>query len=125
MDLISHDVKTAFLYSSLKPDEEIYLKRPKGVTDDMMSPIVELKKYLYGLLQASKYFDEHLSATLLSIGFIRFISDAEVFILREGDHVVFLSKHVDECLLAGTKGTHLLAAVSAKLAETYKMTTII
>ena len=44
MDLVSHDIKTAFLYSDLKADENIYLRRPNRVTDDIMPPIVQLQK---------------------------------------------------------------------------------
>jgi hypothetical protein len=67
LDLNTHDVKTAFLHPSLKPEEKIYLRRPKGATDDQMPPIVELLKCIYGLPQASKYFDEHISETSLII----------------------------------------------------------
>ena len=45
-DLVSHDIKTAFLYSDLKPEEDIYLRRPNGVGDDIMPLIVKLKKCL-------------------------------------------------------------------------------
>jgi hypothetical protein len=75
MDLVSHDVKTAFLYPSLKPEEFIYLRRPNGSDNTIMPAIVQLKKCLYGLPQASKYFDEHLSSVLINIGFKRLISD--------------------------------------------------
>ena len=84
LDLVSHDIKSAFLYSFLKPEEKIYLKHPSGTTDDIMPPVVQLIKCLYGLPQASKYFDDHLSATLLSIGFTRCVADSEVFFLRRG-----------------------------------------
>ena len=123
MDLISHDIKTAFLYSDLETDENIYLRRPNGVTDDVMPPIVQLQKCLYGLPQASKYFDEHLSARLLSIGFVRFISDAEVFTLSRNGEQVILLKHVDDCLLAATRGSKLLSFVSAELQKSYSLTT--
>ena len=79
--LVSHDIKTAFLYFDLKPEENIYLRRPAGVTDDIMPLIVQFKKYLYGLPQALKYFDDHLSSRFLAMGFIRCISDSEVFVL--------------------------------------------
>jgi hypothetical protein len=46
--LVAHDIKTAFLYPSLKADENIYTRRPSGVSDDVMPPIVQLLKYLYG-----------------------------------------------------------------------------
>ena len=108
MDLISHDIKTAFLYSDLKADENIYLRRPSGGTDEVMPPIVQLQKCLYGLPQASKYFDEHLSTRLLSNGFVRCISDSEVFTLSRGLEQVILLKHVDDCLLAATIKSNLL-----------------
>ena len=99
LDLISHDSKTAFSYLDLKPNEDIYLRRPNGVTDDIMLAIVQLKKCLYGLPQASKYFDDHLSSRLLALDFTRSVSDAEAFILSRGGEHVILTKHADDCLL--------------------------
>ena len=96
MDLVSNDIKTAFLYSDLKPTEDIYLRHPNGVTDDIMSSIVQFKKCSYGLLQASKCFDEHLSSRLLSMGFVFCISDAEVFTLSRGGQQVILLKYVND-----------------------------
>ena len=81
LDLVSHDIKTAFLYPSLKANEDIYLRRPAGATDDIMPPIIKLLKCFYGLPQASKYFDEHLSARLLKLGFSRCSSDNQLFVL--------------------------------------------
>ena len=43
----SLDVKTAFLYSDL--NEEIYMRRPKGLTDEHMPALVRLRKCIYGL----------------------------------------------------------------------------
>ena len=80
-DIDSHDVKTAFLHPSLKPDEKIYLRRPKGATDEDMPPVVELLKCIYGLPQAAKYFDEHVTSRLLGIGFRRCVFDSQLFIL--------------------------------------------
>jgi hypothetical protein len=80
---------------------------------------------LYGLPQASKYFDEHLSSVLINIGFKRLISDSEVFLLTRGSEKVILTKHVDDILLAGTSGTNLLSFVSSELAKIYTMTTSI
>ena len=44
LDLVSHDIMTDFLYSDLKPNEDFYLRRPTGVTDDIMPHIVQKKK---------------------------------------------------------------------------------
>ena len=121
LDLVSHDVKTAFLYPSLKPEEFIYLRRPNGADDNIMPAIVKLQKCLYGLPQASKYFDDHLSTVLLSIGLTRLITDSEVFVLSRDDEQVILTKHVDDILLAGTRGIKLLSFVS----KIYNLTTTI
>ena len=43
------------------------MKRPYGLTDNHMPPIVELNKALYGLPKASQYFEEFLSAELFLI----------------------------------------------------------
>ena len=48
LDIVSHDIKTAFLYSDLKPND-IYLSSATSVIDDIMPYIVKLKKRLYGL----------------------------------------------------------------------------
>ena len=77
IDLVSHNIKTAFLYSSLKSDENIYLKRSTGANDDIRPPVVKSIKWIYGLPQVSKYFDDHLSSTLMSTGVTRCITDSE------------------------------------------------
>ena len=88
-----------------------------------MPTIVQLKTCLYGLPQASKYFDDHLSETLLNIGFKRCITDSEVFILSRAGEVVYLTKHVDDILLAGPKKSELIPIISAELAKDYTLTT--
>ena len=70
-------------------------------------------------------FDEHLSSVRLKIGFKRLISDSEVFTLTRGSERVILTKHVDDILLAGTRGTNLLSFVSAESSKIYTMTTSI
>ena len=72
-----------------------------------MPPIIQLIKCIYELPQASKYFDDHLSSTFLSIGFTHCVADSEVFILNRGDEKVILVKYVDDCLFSATKGSSL------------------
>ena len=84
------------------------------MTDEIMAPIFQLKKFQYSLPQASKYFDEHLSSRLLAMGLIRCIFDADVFILERVSEKVILSMHVDDYLLVGTRGTKLLYSVSSE-----------
>ena len=73
LEMSKLDVKTAFLNSPL--NEELYLRRPKGVDDSYMKPIVKLQKCIYGLKQAAKAWQDLLDSHLRSIGFTRLISD--------------------------------------------------
>ena len=59
------------------------------------------------------------------MGFKCLVSDAEVFLLTHGGEYVILSKHVDDCLLAATKGSKLLNFVSSELAKCYTLTATI
>ena len=88
-----------------------------------MPAIVKLQKCLYGLPQASKYFDEHFSSVLFSLGFKRCISDAQLFILRRGKDFVYLLKHVDDIILASPRASVLRTEVSASLESKYTLTT--
>jgi hypothetical protein len=78
LDIMSIDVKTAFLYPPLPDSEVIFMRRPKGITDVQMPAIMRLRKCIYGLPAASRYFNDHLSATLSSDIFKRLVSDPQI-----------------------------------------------
>nr|GEU45004.1 retrovirus-related Pol polyprotein from transposon TNT 1-94 [Tanacetum cinerariifolium] len=62
------DVKTAFLYDSLK--EEVYVNQPDGFVDPYHpDKVYRLKKALYGLKQAPRAWYDELSNFLVSKGF--------------------------------------------------------
>ena len=84
-----------------------------------MLSIVQLKKYLYGLLQASEYFGYLISLRLLAMWFTRFVSDYELFILSRGEEQEILSKHIDDYLLAATRGSELLKFVYQKFQKSF------
>ena len=46
-----------------------------------MPPIAELNKALYNLPQVSQYFEEFLAKDLLKLGFVRTVSDQQLFVL--------------------------------------------
>lgn len=120
LELTTWDVATAFLYPALKPDEEIYLRRPKGLTDEHMPLVMKLNKCVYGLPQASKYFREHSDKALQDIGFKPTISDPQVYTYREGHDFIYISTHVDDFGVISNSLT-LMASVKAKLDTVYNM----
>ena len=122
LDIMSIDVKTAFLYPALPDDEVIYMRRPKGMTDAQMPAVVRLRKCLYGLPAASRYFNEHLSKTLLAQNFKRLISDPQMYIKWVGSKKIIASTHVDDLLVAASKGSSLLLDTQVDLATTYDIT---
>ena len=69
-EMESIDVRAAFLNSPLKDGEDIYMRRPSGLTDEYMPKLVKLKKCIYGMKQASAYFHAHSDQTLRAFGCI-------------------------------------------------------
>jgi hypothetical protein len=98
MHFASLDVKTAFLYSDLH--EEIYMRRPPGLTDKHMPALVRLRKCIYGLKQAANAWRKHLHDSLVSLGFHACVSDSCVYIkvLSDGS-IIQLATHVDDVLI--------------------------
>jgi hypothetical protein len=122
LDHDSLDVKTAFLYPTLKPEDKAWLKRPTGLTDNDMPLIVELIKSLYGLPKASQYFEEFLANELLRLGFKRTISDQQLFFLEKDGAICYISTHVDDIFLACTKNSDLNEWVHTQLAKVFTLT---
>jgi hypothetical protein len=122
LDHDSLDVKTAFLYPTLKPEDTAWLKRPSGLTDDDMPAIVQLIKSLYGLPKASQYFEEFLANELFKLGFKRTISDQQLFILEKDGNICYVSTHVDDIFLASTKDSGLNDWVHDQLKKVFTLT---
>ena len=91
------------------------MKRPHGLTDFHMLPIVELNKTIYGLHKAFKYFVEFLTAELMKLDLVRTISDQQIFLLRHDRDIFYLSTHVDDLFVAYTRDSYLPDWVRDKL----------
>jgi hypothetical protein len=123
LELESWDVKTAFLYPPLAPNENIYMRRPKGLTDDDMPAIVKLNKCIYGLPQASAYFRKHIDASLIQIGMTPTISDPCVYTMTIGTAKIYISTHVDDLGVAGTS-LDIINTVKSRLAAIYELSVV-
>ncbi|GJT49307.1 retrovirus-related pol polyprotein from transposon TNT 1-94 [Tanacetum coccineum] len=95
------DVKTSFLYSSLK--EDVYVCEPQGFIDaDYPSHVYKLKKALYGLKQEPRAWYEELSKFLLQNHFFKGTIDPTLFIRRFDDDILVVHVYVDDIIFGST-----------------------
>lgn len=74
-------VKSAFLNGFLQ--EEIYVEQPKGfVKKGEENKVYLLKKALYGLKQAPRAWYSRIDDHLLSLGFIKSLSESTLYVKR-------------------------------------------
>jgi hypothetical protein len=95
----SIDFEAAFLFSPLET-EELYLATPDGwsVTE---GNVLQLKRSLYGLKQASRYWNIMITDFLISIGFSRCNSEPCLFVKDEGREMILL--YVDDAIISCEK----------------------
>nr|GEV71664.1 hypothetical protein [Tanacetum cinerariifolium] len=95
------DVRTAFLYGSLKKD--VYVCQPEGFIDaDYPSHVYKLKKALYGLKQAPRAWYDELSTFLLQNGFYKGTIDSTLFTRRFDDDILVVQVYVDDIIFGST-----------------------
>eukprot|EP00253_Pinus_taeda_P014382 PITA_14382 len=91
------DVKYAFLHGDLH--EEIYMEQPTGFIQTNSSLICQLKKFLYGLKQASQAWYAKMDNLLLETGFSRCHYDNTVYTKKVGKYFIILVLCVDDLIL--------------------------
>nr|GFA36598.1 retrovirus-related Pol polyprotein from transposon TNT 1-94 [Tanacetum cinerariifolium] len=95
------DVKTAFLYGTLK--EDVYVCQPEGFIDaDHPSHVYKLKKALYGLKQAPRAWYDELSTFLLQNHFFKGTTDPTLFIRRFDNDILVVQVYVDDIIFGST-----------------------
>jgi hypothetical protein len=119
LELHQMDVKTAFLNGDL--EEEIYMQQPDGfVVNGKENLVCKLNKSLYGLKQASRAWYQKMDQVLLSIQFKRLQTDACVYVLRDGDLMMFVALYVDDLLLLSNSSARL-SVLKQDLAKKFEM----
>ncbi|KAM1956212.1 hypothetical protein ACFX16_025655 [Malus domestica] len=94
------DVNNAFLHGTIR--ENVYMVQPPGFVDsNHPSHVCKLRKALYGLKQAPRAWYKELHSFLLSHGFVNAISDASLFLLKNGTAVIYFLVYVDDLLITG------------------------
>ena len=101
LDVYYFDVEQAFLQSKL--DEDVFLRLPRGC-GRLSGEVVQLNKSLYGMNQASRSWQAHLTTCLKTLGFQQCLADACVFrLVEEGRVAIIAVVHVDDIFAVGLK----------------------
>ena len=97
------------------------MKRPSGLTDVDMPPVVHLLKSIYGLPMASAKFREHSDQTLKRMGFNPTISDPRIYVKFYSDGTkAYISVHVDDLGIA-TSNQNIINEIKTDLLKVYKL----
>lgn len=100
LEMQQFDVKTAFLYRNL--EEEIYMSVPEGleVPGNRGNYALRLRKFLYGLKQASRCWSKTISDELKTLKFKASDADKSLFKAEINGHFVYILLFVDDGLIA-------------------------
>jgi len=98
------DIKGAYLNGVLTPSEVIYMRQPPGyVIYSSQGRVCRLKKTLYGLKQSGRRWYQRLVEIMVKLlGFARCDMDQAMFFKMEGDKLIIVLVHVDDCTIVAT-----------------------
>ena len=118
LELRQFDIRTAFLNADL--DEEVYLRKPRGVDLGDPDKVLRLWRALYGLKQAQRSWNKTLEAGLRAKGFVQSNSDPALWILHGEGGAILAMIYVDDGLVAARTAAEAdaLVALIASMFET-------
>ncbi|CAL5340699.1 unnamed protein product [Camellia sinensis] len=113
------DVKSAFLNGFLQ--EEIYVEQLEGfVMQGHEDKVYLLKKMLYGLKQAPRAWYSRIDSHLLSLGFVKSLSEFTPYV-KEATDLIIVPVYVDDLLIIGSN-EELVKEFKAEMLMVFEMT---
>jgi transposase InsO family protein len=114
------DVKSAFLNGFLQ--EEIYVEQPEGfMKKGEEDKVYLLKKALYGLKQAPRAWYSRIDNHLLTLGFVKSLSESTLYIKHNEVDILVVSLYVDDILVTGNNAT-LIDEFKLEMMKEFEMT---
>jgi hypothetical protein len=102
------DITAAFVHAELKPDEHIYVRQPAGFKRGE-GLVLKLKRSVYGLRQAPRYFFQFLTKHMEAIGLSQSKKDPCLFVGTDVIAVVY----VDDILFFAKEDSRINEVISA------------
>nr|GEU37211.1 hypothetical protein [Tanacetum cinerariifolium] len=97
---LTDHVKTAFLNGYL--NEEVYMEQPEGfVNPKYPNQVCKLKRFIYGLKQASRQWNKRFDDEIKKFGFTQNRDEPCVYLKACGSNITFLILYVDDILIMG------------------------
>jgi hypothetical protein len=93
----SYDIGYAFLYGKTK--EKVYITAGLEFGANLHGKNLIIDKSLYGLKTSAARFHEHLSESLLLLGFKKTKHDPELWMVDKLSHYEYLATYVDDILI--------------------------
>ena len=94
------EVKTAFLNGMIK--QEVYIEHPKGFeTLDHESHVFQLKRSLYGLMQAPCTWYTRIDSYFTGLGFTKSEVDVNIYNIVVEGKLLIIVLYVDDLILTG------------------------
>lgn len=101
--------------------EEIYIEQPEGfVKQGEEAKVYLLKKALYGLKQAPRAWYSRIDAYLLSLGFVKSLSEATLYVKHNDNNILIVSLYVDDLLVTGNN-TRLVKEFKQEMMQVFEM----
>jgi hypothetical protein len=91
------DIGNAFLYGKTK--EKVYITAGTEFRTNSHDKNLIIDKSLYGLKTSAARFHEHLSESLLSLGYKKIKHDPDLWMVDKSSHYEYLATYVDEILI--------------------------
>jgi hypothetical protein len=97
LDICAGDIGNAYLYGKTK--EKVYVIAGPEFGEKLQGKRLLIDKALYGLKSSSARFHEHLSATLLSMGYKPSKADYDLWMKPMKDHYEYIARYVDDVIV--------------------------
>ena len=118
------DVTSAYLLSDIPKETPIYMRPFPGLTPPQIPHkrplILKLERCLYGLKASGRRWNATIDARLKELGFRQSNNDPCLYVKEEGEKIIRLNLHVDDCCATYTD-EEFYANFRVELEKEYKL----